>query len=252
MFLLRKWLGEQGVHDEESEMAKAVSKGFFILTLPLILLFAMDLSRVSLFGRGYITTFFGLQIVVMGLLVKDRLRYYKTNWAPIVVVAVGTYVLFNPIEHSTLQVWLLILIVGLLLPWLDLCIRSLAQGQVTGVLLMVLMMIALFGIFATNLEPDYFPTLSDGLWWAFSTASLLGDAPVPKTVPGRIMSAFVVLGGLTLFSVFVANLTSYLNWHKKKNRVEKQQAKLKTVYLLNKQILAELKELRSKLGGKSS
>lgn len=64
-------------------------------------------------------------------------------------------------------------------------------------------MIFTFGFIVHIVEPEQFPTLFEGIWWAVVTAGTVGYGDfAPKTVLGR-------LAGITLIMVGAAFLTSY-------------------------------------------
>lgn len=262
MIKMRVLLGQQGVAKSESRLAQIVGRIFFALTLPLILILGVDLHDAHLFGRGYILSFFIINAVVLGCLVRNKALYFKTNWASLVIIAMGLPIV---LAHSYFDVlpanffqsfshyFLIVLILGLLLPWLDVCISSLAKGHIAGIFLMNIMLITLGGIFAFsfNLNPahDVIKNVGDGMWWAFSTATVLADVKVGDLPAARLLAVFLVLGGLSLFSIFTANLTAYLTKERFKSLSKKElreEASLAFLILQNDKILAELKDLRKR------
>jgi voltage-gated potassium channel len=67
----------------------------------------------------------------------------------------------------------------------------------------------LFGVIVHLIEPENFPTIFDGVWWAIVTASTVGFGDyTPKTIPGRITGMLLILIGASLLTIYFANLTT--------------------------------------------
>jgi voltage-gated potassium channel len=69
-------------------------------------------------------------------------------------------------------------------------------------------LIGLFSVVFYFLETNKNPkiqTLMDALWWGFSTATTTGYGDItPTTTAGKVLSIFLMLTGLALFSMFTA------------------------------------------------
>jgi len=76
-------------------------------------------------------------------------------------------------------------------------------------------MVFLFGSGTFLLEHGKNPgfgTIHDGLWWAFVTLTTVGYGDiVPHTEAGRIVAAMLMIFGVAVYSLMVANLTHYLD-----------------------------------------
>lgn len=67
----------------------------------------------------------------------------------------------------------------------------------------------LFGVMIHLIEPKQFPTIFDGIWWAFVTASTVGYGDYfPTTIMGRIAGILLILIGASLLTIYFANLTT--------------------------------------------
>ncbi|NMD69049.1 potassium channel protein [Bacillus sp. DNRA2] len=67
----------------------------------------------------------------------------------------------------------------------------------------------LFGVMIHLIEPENFPSIFDGIWWAIVTASTVGFGDyIPKTVPGRILGMLLIFIGASLLTIYFANLTT--------------------------------------------
>lgn len=70
-------------------------------------------------------------------------------------------------------------------------------------------LIFLFGAFIHFIEPESFPTIFDGVWWAVITASTVGYGDfVPLTVPGRITAMVLLLAGTGFLSSYFISLSA--------------------------------------------
>ena len=87
------------------------------------------------------------------------------------------------------------------------------------ILSIIFLVILLFGTLVHFIEPDNFPTLFDGIWWAIVTTSTIGFGDfVPTSITGRIVAIFLILIGtgfvttyfVTLSSVAVTNQNAYI------------------------------------------
>ena len=76
-------------------------------------------------------------------------------------------------------------------------------------LVIALVAIITFGIIIHLLEPDSFPTIFDGIWWAVITTSTVGYGDfVPGTVIGKVTGILLILTGAGFLSSFFVNLAT--------------------------------------------
>jgi len=75
-------------------------------------------------------------------------------------------------------------------------------------------MVYVFGASTYLLEHNTNPAfgdIHDGLWWAFVTLTTVGYGDiVPQTGAGRIVAVMLMLFGIAVYSLMIANLTHYL------------------------------------------
>jgi voltage-gated potassium channel len=65
------------------------------------------------------------------------------------------------------------------------------------------------GIGMHYLEPETFPTIFEGIWWAIVTASTVGYGDyAPVTLGGRFLAFLVIMFGIGIVSFFVTTLAS--------------------------------------------
>jgi len=76
-------------------------------------------------------------------------------------------------------------------------------------------LVFLFGTSAFLLEHGNnpgFANIHDGLWWAFVTLTTVGYGDiVPHTGAGRIVAVMLMVFGVAVYSLIIANLTHYLD-----------------------------------------
>lgn len=67
----------------------------------------------------------------------------------------------------------------------------------------------LFGGFIHWLEPENFPTVFDGIWWAIVTASTVGFGDyVPKTTAGKVTGILLILIGASFLTFYFSHLSA--------------------------------------------
>ena len=66
-----------------------------------------------------------------------------------------------------------------------------------------------FGVIERLVDPKTFHNVWLGMWWAVETVTTVGYGDiVPTQTAGKIIAAFLMLGGLSLLSVVTAAITS--------------------------------------------
>jgi voltage-gated potassium channel len=74
---------------------------------------------------------------------------------------------------------------------------------------MALLVFLSFGVSIHFLEPDTFPTIFDGIWWAIITASTVGYGDyVPHSFFGRITALILILLGVSFVSSYFGTLAA--------------------------------------------
>jgi voltage-gated potassium channel len=69
--------------------------------------------------------------------------------------------------------------------------------------------VVVFGIVERLIDPKTFHTVWLGMWWAIETVTTVGYGDiVPDQTAGKVIAAFLMLGGLSLLSVVTAAITS--------------------------------------------
>ncbi len=81
-----------------------------------------------------------------------------------------------------------------------------AAGLIAGVWLVA---VVVFGVIEHLVEPETFPTVWLGMWWALETVTTVGYGDVVPVGPeGKAIASFLLLGGLSLFAVVTGVVTS--------------------------------------------
>ena len=69
--------------------------------------------------------------------------------------------------------------------------------------------VVVFGVVEHLVDPDTFPNVWLGMWWALQTVTTVGYGDVvPDQTAGRIIASFLLLGGLSLLAVVTGVVTS--------------------------------------------
>lgn len=67
------------------------------------------------------------------------------------------------------------------------------------------------GLLIRVFDPDTFPSLGSGLWWAIQTLTTVGYGDVvPETTTGRLIGTVVMLNGIAFLTVITAAVTATL------------------------------------------
>src|SRR5699024_10462394 len=72
-------------------------------------------------------------------------------------------------------------------------------------LLTILLVILSFGILIHFIEPEQYPTIFDGIWWAFVTGATVGYGDyVPISAAGRTIGILLMLSGAGLITFYIS------------------------------------------------
>jgi voltage-gated potassium channel len=71
------------------------------------------------------------------------------------------------------------------------------------------MAVVVFGTVEHLVEPDTFPNVWLGMWWALETVTTVGYGDVvPADTAGKVIATFLLFGGLSLLAVVTGVVTS--------------------------------------------
>jgi voltage-gated potassium channel len=72
-----------------------------------------------------------------------------------------------------------------------------------------LLAVVIFGVIERVSDPHTFPSVWLAFWWAIETVTTVGYGDVvPHQTTGKVMAAFLMLGGLSLLTILTATITS--------------------------------------------
>src|SRR5699024_6379736 len=84
-------------------------------------------------------------------------------------------------------------------------------------LLSIFVIMYTFGVIIHFVEPDQFPTIFDGIYWAFVTGATVGFGDyVPLTIPGKIVSILLILSGGGLITFYITTFSASTVRHDQK------------------------------------
>ena len=76
-------------------------------------------------------------------------------------------------------------------------------------LVTIFILMTFFGTMIHLFEPAQFPTIFDGIWWAFVTGATVGYGDyVPLTPTGRIIAILLILSGGGLIAFYISSLST--------------------------------------------
>src|SRR5450755_3023921 len=105
--------------------------------------------------------------------------------------------------------------------------------------------VVVFGVVERLVDPKTFHSVWLGMWWAVETVTTVGYGDiVPSQTPGKIIAAFLMLGGLSLLSVVTAAITSGFV---SRAEVQRRAAGEDPVMQKLGEMAAELREVKAKL-----
>ncbi|WP_099160029.1 potassium channel family protein [Virgibacillus ndiopensis] len=80
---------------------------------------------------------------------------------------------------------------------------------VVRLLLTIFITMVLFGIVIHFIEPTEFPSIFDGIWWAFVTGATVGYGDyVPLSIPGRVVGILLILSGGGLLTFYITTISA--------------------------------------------
>ena len=93
--------------------------------------------------------------------------------------------------------------------WKHLYVRYCRFPLVIRFLLIACFTMVLFGVMIHLIEPQHFPTIFDGIWWAIVTASTVGFGDyTPKTILGRVTGMLLIFIGASILTIYFAHLST--------------------------------------------
>ncbi len=110
--------------------------------------------------------------------------------------------------------------------------------------------VVVFGVLERVVDPKTFPNVWLGMWWAVETVTTVGYGDiVPKQTLGKLIAAFLMLGGLSLIAVVTAAITSgFVSRAERTRRAAEDDPVLRRLDVLSEElraVRAELEQLRS-------
>lgn len=111
--------------------------------------------------------------------------------------------------------------------------------------------IVIFGIVERLVDPDSFPTIWDGMWWATQTVTTVGYGDiVPEQTAGQVIAAVLMITGLSLFAVVTGTITSaFVTRAQQEARRERVDEVTETLATIKSELTALRAELERREGG---
>jgi voltage-gated potassium channel len=107
--------------------------------------------------------------------------------------------------------------------------------------------VVLFGVLERLVDPKTFTSVWLGMWWALETVTTVGYGDVvPDQTAGKVIGAFLMLGGLSFIAVVTAVVTSGFVARAQASREDPTAQTLATLSEELQAIRAELQRLGSR------
>ncbi len=191
--------------------------GFIWIGL-LIVELAYGLSPLLVAVFNLVWAVFILDFVVRLALVKDRIRYLKSNWVTAVSLAIPAFRVLRVVRVLRLAPVVRGVRLVRLLTSFNRSMRALGRtmgqrgfGYVVALTLIVILAGAA-GMYAFEREaPQHegFNSYGDALWWTAMVVTTLGSQYWPTTTAGRLLCLFLALYAFTVFGYITAVLASH-------------------------------------------
>jgi len=106
--------------------------------------------------------------------------------------------------------------------------------------------IVVFGVIEHLVDPDTFDSVWLGMWWGMQTVTTVGYGDiVPQDTVGKVIGAFLMLGGLSLLAVVTGAITSAFVT---RAEAERREAGDDPVMRRLQDVSAQLEEIKAELG----
>ena len=108
--------------------------------------------------------------------------------------------------------------------------------------------VVVFGVLQRIVDPKTFTSVWLGMWWALQTVTTVGYGDVvPDQATGKVIAAFLMLGGLSLIAVLTAAVTSGFVARAQRGRGDPVNEKLDALAEELKAVRGELERLRTRI-----
>jgi voltage-gated potassium channel len=89
-------------------------------------------------------------------------------------------------------------------------VRDILQTNQLGHVLLFISALVMFGGIGIWLVEPEIGSIGDGVWWSLVTAATVGYGDIaPKTVPGRVVAAVMMIVGISTFGLVTSTVTTY-------------------------------------------
>jgi voltage-gated potassium channel len=108
--------------------------------------------------------------------------------------------------------------------------------------------IVVFGVIEHLVDPETFDSVWLGMWWAMQTVTTVGYGDVvPEQTAGKVIAAFLMLGGLSLFAVVTGVITSAFV-----TRAQEERKDIEDDPVMERleHVSAQLREIHTELAGR--
>ena len=214
-----RWFGLAGVAPDEPLPVRRIGHAFEWVLIPLALWLPMQWSLESnrqidahlaeLLG-WLVWSVFVAEALVLGSLVGDKPRYFRSNWLNLLIIVFGIPTLWAGSPWATLARGArLLMMASLLTNAAHVVQRMLSMNRLGPILGAIVIVTTLGGLIIGYFDPAFARPL-DGIWWAWVTVTTVGYGDlVPQTPAARMFAILLMILGVSMIALLSASLVSF-------------------------------------------
>ncbi len=213
----KSYIGLSGVDKTENKKAVSFGKLFSYLVLMVLIVVVVQLVSAIVDGKPFhdiriaiiVWLVFSTEFMVSLYLVHNKKRYIKYNWMNLLIIVLTIpWIPWGGNWAAIFRSLRLLLFIRVFITVFKDMFLMLKNHGLGFILIGALFFIIISGAIFSAIEDIPFTT---GLWYSLVTLTTVGYGDVtPVTDVGKIFGAFLIVFGVILFSLIIANISSFL------------------------------------------
>lgn len=232
----KSYIGLSGVDKTENKKAVSFGKLFSYLVLMVLIVVVVQLVSAIVDDKPFkdmsvaiiVWMVFSIEFVISLYLVDNKKRYIKYNWMNLLIIILTIpWIPWGGNWAAIFRSLRLLLFIRVFITVFKDMFLMLKNHGLGIILIGASFFIIISGAIFSAIEGIPF---TSGLWYSLVTLTTVGYGDItPVTDAGKIFGAFLIIFGVILFSLIIANISSFL--------VESEQKKLESHFLEMEQII---------------